>query len=157
MKIWTRIAFGSVLAFAAIQVVTCERSNPPVNADIRVAQDVKSVLRRACYDCHSNETRWPWYSHVAPVSWLVHRDVSEGRVALNFSDWESLPPEKQAKLRHESGEEVTEGEMPPRLYTPLHPHAILSSADKQLVQNWAQGVRNSGAKFGNDDERAHIE
>jgi hypothetical protein len=128
-----------LVALLAIQLVTCERTNPPVTADIRASADVKAVLVRACYDCHSNETTWPWYSRVAPAAWLVHRDVVEGRAALNFSSWEALPAERRSKLRRESGEEVVEGEMPPRLYTPLHPHAVLSSADKQVIQAWARG------------------
>jgi hypothetical protein len=139
MKVWKKMGLGSLIAFAAIQLVTCGRSNPPVTADIRAAPDVKAVLQRACYDCHSNETTWPWYSRVAPVSWLVHRDVSEGRAALSFSDWESLPVEKRSKLQRESGEEVGDGEMPPWLYTPLHPHAVLSNSDKQLLQTCARG------------------
>lgn len=139
MKIAKRIGLGSLVVLSALQLVTCERTNPPVTADLRAAADAKAVLRRACYDCHSNETTWPWYSRVAPVSWLVHRDVSEGRAALNFSDWAALPAEKRSKLQRESGEEVAEGEMPPRFYTPLHPHAVLGLADKQVIQAWARG------------------
>ena len=150
MKLWKKIALGLVLAFLAIQVVTFDRANPPVTAEIRVAQDVKSVLRRACYDCHSNETVWPWYSGVAPVSWLLHWDVTSGRATLNFSGWESLPPEKQSKKKHEIGEEVADGEMPPWYYVPLHPHAALSNTDKQLVQTWARGARESREE--EDDE-----
>ncbi len=127
-----------MIAFLGMQLVTCERVNGPAKADLRASAEVKGVLTRACYDCHSNETTWPWYSRIAPISWLVHRDVTEGREALNFSDWEALPSEKRAKLQRESGEEVAEGEMPPWIYTPLHPHAVLSSADKQLIQAWAR-------------------
>ncbi len=157
MKTWKKIGLGALVAFVAIQLGTCERSNPPVTADIRAAADVKAVLVRACYDCHSNETAWPWYSRVAPVSWLVHRDVSEGRAALNFSDWEALPAERRFKLRRESGEEVAEGEMPPRLYTPLHRHAVLLPADKQLVQAWARGTAEVPRAEGDRDGRAHGE
>ena len=153
MKLWKKIALGSLVAFGAMQVVSCARSNPPVTSDIHAAADVKAVLQRACYDCHSNETTWPWYSRVAPVSWLVHRDVTEGRAVLNFSDWESLPPEKRAKLQRESGEEVGEGEMPPRFYTPLHPHAVLSGADKELVRTWSQ----SAAAKSDGTIDAHVE
>jgi hypothetical protein len=137
MNLWLKIGIGSLLALAGIQLVSCERTNPPITADLRAATDVKAVLTRACYDCHSNETAWLWYSHVAPISWLVHRDVTKGRAALNFSDWEALTEAKRAKLRRESGEEVAEGEMPPGIYTPMHPHAVLSGADKQLIQTWA--------------------
>jgi hypothetical protein len=159
MKTWKKIGLGSLVALSAIQLVTCERTNPPVTADLRAAADVKAVLARACYDCHSNETTWPWYSRVAPVSWLVNRDVSDGRAALNYSEWEALPAEKRSKLKRESGEEVAEGEMPPRLYTPLHSHAVLSRADKQVIEAWARGgveVPRAGAD-GEGDGRAHGE
>ena len=152
MKVWKKVGLGSMVAFVAIQLVTCERTNPPVTADLRAAADAKAILTRACYDCHSNETTWPWYSRVAPVSWLVHRDVSEGRAALNFSDWEALPAERRSKLQLESGKEVAEGEMPPRLYTPLHPHAVLSSADKQELRAWAQGARREAGGAASRDE-----
>jgi cytochrome c551/c552 len=140
MKLWKKIAVGALLALGAMQFVRFERTNPPVTADIRVAADVKSVLRRACYDCHSNETVWPTYSQIAPVSWLLHRDVIVGREELNFSSWESLPPEKRAKKTKKIGKEVADGEMPPWFYTPLHPQASLSAADKQLLQSWVQGA-----------------
>ena len=155
MKVWKKIGLGSAVAFAAIQLVTCARTNPPVTADIRAETDVKAVLTGACYDCHSNETTWPWYSRVAPVSWLVHRDVSEGRAALNFSDWEALPADTRSKLRREIGEEVAEGEMPPRLYTPLHPHAVLSSADKQVIEAWARLGSEAPRAERDDDGRSH--
>mgnify|MGYP003375741907 CR=1 FL=1 len=144
MKRWIKVVLGIVGVFAAIQLVSCERTNPAVTGDILAAADVKSVLRRSCYDCHSNETEWTWYSRVAPASWLVHRDVSVGRAALNFSEWESLPLERRAKLQKESAEEVAEGEMPPSFYTPLHPHAKLSLDDKLLLRTWGQGEGAAG-------------
>jgi hypothetical protein len=140
VRLWKKVALGAIATFAAIQIVTFERTNPPVTGDIRVAADVKAVLERGCYDCHSNVSTWPWYSHVAPVSWLIHRDVTLGREKLNFSTWEALPADKQAKKRREVGEEVVSGEMAPWFYRPLHPHAALSSADKQLLQTWAAGA-----------------
>jgi hypothetical protein len=85
----------------------------------------RALAVRACYDCHSHETRWPWYSHVAPMSWLVQRDVDEGRRHLNFSAWDR--PQKNS---HEAAEELAEGAMPPAIYLPLHPDAKLSAAEK---------------------------
>lgn len=104
------------------------------------------VLQRAGCDCHSNETTWPWYSRIAPVSWLLHRDVVEGRAELNFSNRESMAPDKQAKKRLEIGKEVRDGEMPLWFYTPLHPHAKLTDADKQLLERWSQGGAEPNAK-----------
>jgi hypothetical protein len=138
MRLWRKVAIGGVVALAAMQVVTFERTNPPVTAEIKVAADVKSALERGCYDCHSNASTWPWYSRVAPVSWLVHRDVTEGRAELNFSTWDALPPAKQAKKRREVGKEVASGEMAPWFYRAMHPHAVLSSADKQLLESWSR-------------------
>ena len=146
MKPWKKIALGAVVVLALIQLVPSDRQNPPVTADIRVSQDVKVILQRACYDCHSNETTWPWYSRVAPVSWLVHRDVVEGRAELNFSSWESMAPDKRAKKQLKIGKEVTAGEMPLWFYTPLHPHAALTEADKQLIQSWSQSGAEPNAK-----------
>lgn len=154
MKLSKKIGLGLVLAFAAIQLVTYERTNPPVVAGIAAAPDLKAILSRACYDCHSNETKWPWYSRVAPASWLVHHDVIEGRAALSFSDWEALSAEKQSKLRREIGKEVAEGEMPPWFYTPLHPRSALSSADKQILQAWS---RSAGDAPGRGERDEHDE
>lgn len=88
MRRWIAVSGLSVLAvLIVIQFIPVDTSNPPVTADIPSSPEGKAVLRRACYDCHSNETRWPWYSRVAPASWLTARDVREGRAELNFSAW----------------------------------------------------------------------
>jgi len=86
-KIIMGIVTGLIIVVIAIQFVTVERTNPPVTGEINVTPELKSVLQKSCYDCHSNETVWPWYSKVAPVSWLVSKDVVEGREELNFSEW----------------------------------------------------------------------
>jgi hypothetical protein len=141
MILWKKIALVSVLTLVAIQGVGCERKNPPVLADFAGPPAVKAVMQRACYDCHSNETSWPWYTRLAPASWMIHRDVMDGRDALNFSDWETLPVGKQSELQTEIGEEVASGSMPPRFYLPLHAHATLSDADKIAIQAWSTGPR----------------
>jgi hypothetical protein len=78
MKLGAKIGIGIALAVIAMQAVRCDHGNPPVTGEVPAPAEVKAVLRRACYDCHSNETRWPWYSQIAPVSWLVGRDVKQG-------------------------------------------------------------------------------
>lgn len=105
-----RSALGMCVAFILIQFIPVNRINPPVEADVSAPPDVGSVLRRACYDCHSSETRWPWYSHVAPVSWVIAHDVHEGRATLNYSTWNRLSPEKQAEAIQESWEEGSRGQ-----------------------------------------------
>ena len=132
---WAALAL--CVAFIAIQLVPVNRTNPPVQGDFRGSPEVASVLRRACYDCHSNETIWPWYSRVAPLSWIIAHDVSEGRAALNFSTWNQLSPDKQAEAVKESWEEVAEGKMPTWYYVALHPEARLSAKDRSVLQAWS--------------------
>ena len=146
---WAAIAF--CVAFIAIQLVPVSRTNPPVEGDFRGSAEVVSVLRRACYDCHSNETVWPWYSRVAPVSWVIAHDVTEGRAELNFSTWDQLSTEKQAKAMKESWKEVAEGEMPTWYYVVLHPEARLSANDQSVLQAWS-GSPAAGEKGEDDDD-----
>ncbi len=129
------ILFGAALAlFLLIQLVPYGRnhSNPPVvqepNWD---SPSTRELAQRACFDCHSNETVWPWYSNVAPVSWLVQHDTDEGRSKLNFSDVQSI--RELSKVVREISEVVQEGEMPPLQYYPTHPEARLTDQEKQLL------------------------
>ena len=133
----TKAALGFLGAFALLQLVRFEQANPPVTADLVAPAEVTAILRRACYDCHSNETRWPWYGQVAPVSWLLHRDVVDGRKHLNFSDWSAAAEDRRARRRTAIVEEVSEGEMPPWFYVAAHPAARLSANDIQILRAWA--------------------
>lgn len=135
---WSLVALCVV--FILIQFVPVNRTNPAVETEVRAPAQVASVLRRACYDCHSNETVWPMYARVAPVSWLVAYDVREGRAALNYSTWNRLSPEKQAKAIRESWKEVAEGEMPTWYYVMLHPEARLSPADHSVLRAWSDSA-----------------
>lgn len=122
---------GLLAVAAAVQLVPYGRdhTNPPVTAEpVWDGPRTRELAKGACFDCHSNETIWPWYSHVAPMSWLVQYDVEEGRRKLNFSEWDK--PQKEA---HEAAETVREGEMPLWFYVPTHPDADLSEADKQAL------------------------
>ncbi|HXV78011.1 MAG TPA: heme-binding domain-containing protein [Candidatus Polarisedimenticolaceae bacterium] len=127
----------AVAAFVAIQFVPVDRANPPVEADLVAPDDVRQVLRVACYDCHSFETRWPWYSHIAPVSWLVARDVRSARAELVFSEWERMSAREQAELREEIWEEVEEGEMPLKAYRLMHAEARLGPDQLETLRRWA--------------------
>ena len=120
----------------AAQAFRIDRTNPPVQQDVAAPPEVDVLLRRACYDCHSNETVWPWYSHVAPVSWLLARDVREGRRELNFSTWDAYDTKKKTKKLKETAEEVAEGEMPPWFYVMVHRRAALSPADAERLRTW---------------------
>ena len=140
MKRGRTLFFAAGGLLVAMQLVQCERTNPAVTGDIQTPADVKQVLRRACYDCHSNETRWPWYAHVAPVSWLLHRDVVEGRRHLNFSEWDKVPADRRQRRQAACGREVASGDMPLWFYLPLHPAAKLGDGDKRLIEEWASAA-----------------
>jgi hypothetical protein len=126
--------------FLAIQLVPYGRdhSNPPVTGEPRWdSAATRTLAQQACFDCHSNETEWPAYSHVAPVSWLVQYDVDEGRSKLNFSTWPRTSDEAR-----EAAEVVREGEMPPAAYTLMHAHARLTSGERvQLARGFDQTFR----------------
>ncbi|MCA8982124.1 MAG: heme-binding domain-containing protein [Planctomycetaceae bacterium] len=134
-----RILIVVVAALLCLQFVPIDRSNPPVEADLIAPAEVKSILKRACYDCHSNETKWPWYSYIAPGSWLMAADVKEGRAALNFSEWsndydEEDTPEMFQEICWPS---IESGEMPLWFYLPLHPESRLSPQDLTVLKEWS--------------------
>ncbi len=125
------------VALLAAQLVPVDRSNPPVQGEVAAPAGVRAVLRRACYDCHSNEVRWPWYGRVAPFSWLLARDVREGRKEVNFSVFDQYPEKRRRRKWKEIPEQVQQGEMPPWLYVAVHGDARLSEADKAALVQWA--------------------
>lgn len=127
-----------IFILIVIQFIPYQRTNPPVIGEIQMPDQVHAIIKRSCYDCHSNQTRWPWYSHVAPVSWLVIGDVNDGRAHMNFSEWDSYDTQKQAKLRKEIPEEIEKGDMPPFRYLIIHTKAKLTQADIQIIKKWAQ-------------------
>lgn len=135
-----RLALVAVVVIVVIQFIPVERTNPPVEADFDGAPDVAAILRTSCYDCHSNETRWPWYSHVAPTSWLVAHDVEEARQHMNFSRWGTYDASRQATFAEDIWEHVEEGEMPLRTYLIAHPDARLSESAKQTLREWSHEV-----------------
>lgn len=131
-----RVILIAIAALAAAQLVPVSRQNPPVQQEVPAPPQVREVLRRSCYDCHSNETRWPWYSRVAPVSWLVAYDVRHARGHANFSTWDKYDEKKRADILDDIWEEVRDHEMPLFYYLPLHPKARLSDADRELLHQW---------------------
>lgn len=128
-----------ILAFVGIQFIEIEKTNPPVTAEINAPSEVKNIFKTACYDCHSNETKWPWYSSVAPVSWLVEKDVREGRNHLNFSEFELMTSDKKTEYKKEIWEEVRDEKMPLTIYTYMHPNSKLDLAQKNIIKQWALG------------------
>jgi cytochrome c551/c552 len=142
-RLLPRLATIAGVLLILAQFVPVDRTNPPVEQDVAAPADVDSILRRACYDCHSNETVWPWYSRIAPVSWLVVHDTNEGREHVNFSTWNRLSPAERDEVLEELWEEVEADGMPLPIYVPMHPEARLSDADKAALQAW---VRASTAR-----------
>ena len=132
-----RVIYGLAAALVFAQLVPVSRTNPPVEAEIVVEPEMRALLRRACFDCHSHETVWPWYAWVAPVSWLVAHDVNHAREELDFSRFESYEPKKQRKKLGQIGEEVEEGHMPLWYYVLLHPEARLGDAERRRLIAWA--------------------
>jgi hypothetical protein len=139
-----RLIVPLLLFLGAIQIVQPRRTNPAIDPkrEMQATLALKSapavVFERSCNDCHSYQTAWPWYSHVAPVSWLVVSDVNRGRKALNFSEWAGYRPEQQQKQLSEICKEVSGGEMPGLPYILLHRRAKLSTADVAAICRWTR-------------------
>ncbi len=134
----------------AAQLIPAERSNPPVVGDVTAPPEIKATLRRACYDCHSNETRWPWYGHVAPFSWLVASHVRSGRKELNFFEWSAYYPQTRRHKLQWMGRALRANEMPPWWYSLTHPASRLSERDRLELERWVA----TGIGFAPPQERA---
>jgi hypothetical protein len=146
---WGRVLIAIVVIIAAIQLVRPAKINPPIEPKDEihnvVALDSKTAdtIHRSCNDCHSSRTVWPWYSNIAPVSWLIVYDVNEGRRELNFSQWGTYTPQRRDRKLTQICKEVREGEMPGTMYPALHPNAKLSSSDVQALCDWTEAVRKT--------------
>ncbi len=155
MRKWiVRALWGLVAILVVGQLVRPSKTNPPIVAGneiqghMVVDPRVDAVFSRSCNDCHSNKTVWPWYSNVAPVSWLLWWDVRQGRRELNFSDWGTYSPKRVARKLDEICKELMESEMPPVVYTIPHPDAKLSAADVDAVCLWTRSARQIGENAG---------
>jgi hypothetical protein len=146
-QILQRLLFGIGLALITIQFFGPEKTNPAIDeaktilANAPMPPEVSAIITRACYDCHSHQTRWPWYSHVAPVSWFVIGHVNDGRRHLNFSEWAAYDPKRMKRKLEEIKEEVEDGAMPLPAYLPLHPEAKLSPEEVQALSAWTIAER----------------
>jgi hypothetical protein len=131
-----KILIALAVLVVGIQFIPVERSNPPVTQEIDAPANVKSILETSCYDCHSNKTNWPWYSYVAPVSFLVASDVNEGREHVNFSEWDRYDGKKRTKILEEMLEEVEKGKMPLSKYIIVHPEAEMDKSKIASLKDW---------------------
>jgi len=142
---WTAIIL--VIIFVGLQFIRSAKTNPPIDqsqtieAHTQMTPQVAAILDRSCNDCHSNKTRWPWYSNVAPASWLVIGHVNDARKDLNFSEWSRRDRDRQSKKLQQMCDEVTDGAMPLGSYTPLHPGSKLSADDVKTLCDWANSER----------------
>lgn len=144
---WKKAAWISAGVAIAIQVVPINHRNPPVDR-LRtlfemqeVPQPVKAAFERSCMNCHSNETAWPWYSYVAPVSWIIANDVHGARSKMNFSEWGSYSDKRKEDRLEEICEQVTNGDMPDRKYAFFHREARLTQSERDAVCRWTDDAR----------------
>lgn len=135
-----KIAAAALLGSTGFMLIArsagIRHTNPRSKNNIPAPPKIESLLRRACYDCHSNETRWPWYTYIAPVSWLIERDVELGRKELNFSEWESYYPATRMRKLQWIDRALREEAMPPWTYRVLHPGAALTQEDLMALEQW---------------------
>ncbi len=129
-----KILIALIIVLVGIQFIPVERTNPPVKNEIGAPADVKAILKKTCYNCHSNETNWVWYTKIAPASFLAVSDVNDGRKHLNFSEWDI---NKEGKVKEEIWDEVREEQMPPWQYRVFHSESKLTQEEKDIIRNWA--------------------
>lgn len=141
----TRALVVAAAGLLSIQLMPMAMTNPPVETEVPATPAAHAVLRRACYDCHSNETRWPWYAYVAPASWLVARDVHLARTAVNFSTWHRIDPVRRRSVLRVIVHRINGGHMPPWFYVALHREAKLSNNDRAILRDWAISVARGPA------------
>ena len=136
---WLKIIIVLAILLVIIQFIPVDKSNPAIVSEMPAPAEIQEILQRSCYDCHSYKTIWPWYSHIAPVSWLVAHDVKEGRENMNFSTWSQYDQRKQIKLFEEIQEVIEKGEMPLTPYLWMHPDARLDVNDQMILKAWLMG------------------
>ncbi|HEX9545356.1 MAG TPA: heme-binding domain-containing protein [Pyrinomonadaceae bacterium] len=146
-KIFRWVLIILVCAVVVIQFIRPARTNPAIDptqtieSRLQVSGQVAAIFDRSCNDCHSNKTRWPWYSNVAPVSWFVIGHVNDARSVMNFSQWGNYDKDKQSRRLRDICEQVSDGEMPLSSYTPLHRGSKLSADDVKTLCDWTNAER----------------
>ncbi len=142
-----KIIFGLFAVVVVMQFFRIDKTNPESDPAMNifvvenVPTNVQSIIKTSCFDCHSNQVRYPWYTNVAPVSWWVKDHINEGRDELNFSEWGSYSTKRKLHKLEEIEEEVGAAEMPLQSYLLAHGDSRLSKLQKQQLMNWAKGLR----------------
>lgn len=150
-KFWKNLLWGLLVIFFGMQAFQIEKTNPPVDPQkdfvsaVNPPAPVADLLKKACFDCHSHETKYPWYSYVAPASFFLRSHIVEGREHLNFSEWATYNAEDKAHAAEEIGEVLQEGEMPLTSYLILHPEAKITDQQRQqLMDFFGQNAETEG-------------
>jgi hypothetical protein len=148
MKIFKRILLILLVVFLVLQAFrpaknTSNDSSKDISKSYIVPENVQQILTKACYDCHSNHTRYPWYSEVQPVGWWLADHVKDGKKELNFNEFDKYRIARQYKKLEECIEQIKEGKMPLPSYTITHKDAILTEAEKQILYNWCEILRDT--------------
>jgi len=143
------ILISFIVVLLLLQLYPLEKpSNTAVNPNDlliteKVPENISTLLKKACYDCHSNESIFPWYSKIAPSKWLVYNHINEGREELNFSEWNTLNIDDKSELLDDISTIILEGEMPLKGYIILHSEANLSNTEREAIASWADEMLES--------------
>ena len=142
-----KVAIALVIIFIVMQAFRIEKTNPPIDLSQdfieqnKPSPEIASMMKSACYDCHSNETVYPWYTNVAPVSWWIKDHINEARRHLNFNMWTTYKSKKQDKKLRECVENIEEGDMPMNYYTWIHKDAVLSKEQQKTLMDYFNSLR----------------
>jgi hypothetical protein len=149
MKIFQKIVFWFVIGISLIQFVPIDRNNKPVKKSenfvnvFHTPQNVQEILKNACYDCHSNETVYPYYAFLAPFSWSVKHHINEGRKHLNFSEWATFNSDLRKDMLVHAVDEIQQKSMPMTAYIPYHPKANLTNVQREVLINYFELIIKS--------------
>ena len=136
------VAFGFLQFFGPAKPETTARTPEDLMEVVQVPEGISTMLVSACYDCHSMETKYPWYGSVAPVSWILYDHIEHGREELNFSYWQSMTKREKLRALKDIQEELEEHEMPLQDYVQMHEEAELSEDQRNEIISWAKSLAN---------------
>ena len=149
MKLGTKILSGLVLLFLLAQFIPSEKNRAigvqpnDIFTKYPAPVEVQAIAKKACYDCHSNNTVYPWYSNVQPLAWWINDHVKEGKEEFNYSEFTTYSPKRARHKLEEVGEQINEHEMPLNSYTWIHAEARLTDAERKVLTDWAMATRES--------------
>ncbi len=149
MSRFKKIAWAIAIGLIAIQFIQPARNasgqvlETDISKAVSIPDSVQMILKKACYDCHSNNTIYPFYAYIQPIGWLLNSHIKEGKSQLNFSDFGSLPKRRQASKLKSIANQIKDGAMPLPAYAMLHKNAVLGKTDKDLIINWANNTKDT--------------